>query len=343
MTEFRPRETPWQIDEADFHEIEGREDQIRFLLRYAVLAPSSHNSQPWVFRMTADGVEVYADPARRLPVVDPNDREMLMSIGAAVANLRVAAAHFGFETSVLFQPRREEALPIVLVSMRETCDPDRDLTRLFPSIVRRHTNRQMFQPRAIEEDALAGICDFIEQYGETIRFIVPHDRPRVAELVAEGDRILLRREAYRSELADWMRPNESSALDGICGDAFGIPGPLSALGPWMMRRIDVGGSTGEHDRDLAENAAGMVVITGYDDPASLVHAGETLEYFLLLLTSFGIHYSFLNQPVEVDDLRTQLWSMLRSARPPQLLLRIGYGRPVTKAMPRRPVATVLTK
>jgi hypothetical protein len=341
MTEFHPRQTPWQIDEADFYEIEDRQEQIRFLLRYAVLAPSSHNAQPWTFRITDEGVEVLADAGRRLPFADPHDRELRLGLGAALANLRVAAAHFGYETSVLYQPRAEESLPVALVAMRETSSPDRELARLFPSIARRHTNRQPFQPKAIEEDALSSICDFIEQYGDIIRFVVPHDRARIAELVADGDRQLLSHDSYRNELADWMRPNESSAADGMCGDGFGIPGPLSALGPWMVRRIDFGGSIAEHDRSLAESAAGIVVITSEDDTPSLVRAGEVLEYFLLLLTSHGIQYSFLNQPVEVDGLRGQLWSMLRSSRPPQLILRIGYARPVAKAMPRRPVDSVV--
>ena len=103
MNEFNPRKTPWQIDEADFYEIENREEQLRFLLRYAVLAPSSHNAQPWSFRITADGIEVFADFERRLPIADPGDRELLMSTGAAITNFRVAAAHFGFETTVFYE------------------------------------------------------------------------------------------------------------------------------------------------------------------------------------------------------------------------------------------------
>ena len=145
MEEFNPRKTPWQIDEADYYEIEDRDDQLRFLLRYAVLAPSGHNSQPWSFRITPDGIEVFADFERRLPISDPNDRELLMSLGAAVANLRVAAAHFGHETTVLYRTPREESVPIALVALRETCAPDPALSRLFPAITRRHTTRQPFQ------------------------------------------------------------------------------------------------------------------------------------------------------------------------------------------------------
>ena len=152
----------------------------------------------------------------------------------------------------------------------------------------------------------------------------------------------------QSDHADWRRLwtayltfYETKLPDGICGDAFGIPGPLSALGPLLMRSMDMGASQAKHDRQLAENAAGILVITSDDDRVSLVRAGEALERLLLLLTTLGIQYSFLNQPVEVTSLRRELWSMIRSAKPPQIVLRIGYATPLQRPMPRRPVADVV--
>lgn len=62
---------PWTIDPADFPAAGGPMRQLKFLLDYAVLAPSGHNSQPWLFRIGDGWVEVHADRTRRLPVVDP--------------------------------------------------------------------------------------------------------------------------------------------------------------------------------------------------------------------------------------------------------------------------------
>ena len=335
MTHFDPRRTPWSIDESEFYEIESREQQLRFLIRYAVLAPSSHNAQPWWFHIAGDAIEIHVDEERRLPISDPDDRELLLSLGACIANLRIAAAHFGFETTVMYEP-------VVTIALRETCGPDRSLARLFRSITLRHTNRRAFEERAIDDPALAELCDFIDATPDALRFIVPHDQPRVAELVAKADCALMQRDAWRGELADWMRPNESGATDGIAGDAFGIPGPVSALGPWMMRRFDLGPAQAAHDRDLAQRASGLIVVTAHDDRVSLLQAGETLERLLLLLTQLNISYSFLNQPIEVSEVRSELWSMIRTTRPPQLLLRIGYARATVRPMPRRPVENVVS-
>lgn len=339
MTEFDPRHTPWQIDESEFWEITDAPGRMEFLLRYAVLAPSGHNTQPWNFRITEAGIEVYADYTRRLPVADPGDRELLISVGAAIFNLRVAAAHFGFESTVLYGPMDNEAMAVALVTLRETCDAEEQLRRLFPAIPRRHTIRADFEAREIEPDALDHVCEAVEST-ENLHFIVPRDRPRTAELVEEADRILMSDERFRDELARWVRPNESSIGDGISADAFGIPGPLSALAPQLIRTVDAGGVRGKLHRRFAEHAPGLVVITGNDDTVSLIRAGEALERFLLTLTSLGVQYAFLNQVCQVPGLRTELWNLIRTPRPPQLLVRIGYGRDARRPMPRRQARAV---
>ncbi|HEX6083815.1 MAG TPA: nitroreductase [Thermoanaerobaculia bacterium] len=325
---------PWRIDESEFYELDDPRAQKEFLLRYAVLAPSGHNTQPWSFRLTDEGVEVYADTTRRLPVADPHDRELLISVGAAITNFRVAAAHFGFDTNVLYRDR-----PAALITMRETCAPDRSLRALFTAITQRHTNRGSFEHRPIDPEALDCICTLVES-SEMTRCVLPQESERIAELVEEADHRLLADEAWRTELAEWVRTNESTAGDGIPAEAFGIPGPLSAFAPYLLRNIDLGDARGRADRTLAQEAAGLIVISSDDDRPALVQAGETLERLLLTLTSLGVQYSFLNQPVQVPELRRELWDLVRTPKPPQVLLRIGYAQPVRRAMPRRPVSSV---
>jgi hypothetical protein len=330
-----PRREPWLIDEADFYEIEEARAQKEFLLRYAVLAPSGHNTQPWTFHIADEGVEVRPDYSRRLPVADPADRELMISIGAAITNLRVAAAHFGFESTTLYDGDG------ALITLRETCKPDEQLCALFPAITQRHTNRADFDRRPIDPETLDRICSAVDE-SELTRFIAPTERARTAELVDEADHRLLADPDWRNELAEWVRPNESDCVDGMCGDAFGIPGPLSAFAPWLVRNFDLGEARGKHDRMLAENAAGLIVVTSDDDRTALIQAGETLERLLLVRTSLNVQYAFLNQPVQLPDLRRELWHIIRTPKPPQLLLRIGYAPKVKLAMPRRPInATTL--
>ncbi len=334
---------PWLIDESEFYELDTHADQMAFLMRYAVLAPSSHNTQPWSFRVTRDGVEVYADYSRRCAVADPSDRELLMSVGAALTNFCVAAAHFGFEPTVLYQDRDEETLPAALIALRETCAPPAGLRRLFPAIQERHTNRARFEPREIDARALAELNEFVGSHSSFVQFVVPGDRTRASDLVARADRVLMASADFRGELADWIRPNSSTLADGMCTDGFGIPDPLAPATPWFLRRVDIGALQATRDRDLVEHCAGLIVMTAEDDRVSLIRAGEVLEMLLLVLTRLGVQYSFVNSPIEVDTLRSELWSMIRSPHPPQLLLRIGYATTAPRPQPRRDAEVAVIK
>lgn len=296
---------PWIIDEADFYEIESHEEQMQFLLRYAILAPSGHNSQPWSFRVTPEGIQVFADTSRRLMIVDHNDRELFMSVGAGITNFRVAAAHFGFETTVAYESRSHETSPVATIFVRETCAPNPDLAERFPAIRRRHTNREPYDHQPLEPAAMQAICDVVDASPDTLRLILPRDTERVAECVASAEKALLARPAYRAELA----------------------GQNDRLSP-------------RRDARLTRSASVLLLVTSDDDQVSLVKAGETLELLLLTITLAGLQYSLLSAPVEVDESREQLRSLVGSARAPQLLLRIGSAAASARPTPRRPVESM---
>jgi len=301
---------PWIIDEADFYEIESHDEQMQFLLRYAILAPSGHNTQPWSFHITPEGVQVFADTSRRLLVVDRNDRELLMSIGAAITNFRVAAAHFGFETTVAYEPRSMESLPVATIFVRETCGPDEQLAALFPAIRRRHTNREPYDEQPLDPETLQRVCDVIDGSSETLRLILPRDTERVAEFVARAEKALLARPAYCAELSDWVG---------------------SGLGTLHPKR----------DAELTRSASLLLVATADEDQIPLVKAGETLELLLLTITLAGLQYSILSAPVEVDETRESLRLLAGSTREPQLLLRIGLAATHVQPTQRRPLESVI--
>jgi nitroreductase len=79
----------------------GRERLLR-LVEYAILAPSSHNSQPWTFAVSEDEIRIFVDRDRWLPMADPDQRELYVSIGCALENLLIAAERFGRTTRVWY-------------------------------------------------------------------------------------------------------------------------------------------------------------------------------------------------------------------------------------------------
>jgi len=147
QTDYDPMTTPYGVNENDFPWGGPADEQAAFLLRYAILAPSTHNTQPWKFALVPGGIEVFADYSRRMPVVDPGNRELLMSVGAAIFTLRVAAEWFGMECRVTYSHSGDSERPLAVASIARREPPaqgDEAIASLFGPIVRRHTNRHPF-------------------------------------------------------------------------------------------------------------------------------------------------------------------------------------------------------
>jgi hypothetical protein len=100
------------LEEDEMSDIAGTlgltPDQTVSVLETAGLAPSLHNTQPWSFRVGPDVIELHADPARRLPAADPQDRELRMACGAALFNLRLALQGQGIRPIVTVLPDRAQ-------------------------------------------------------------------------------------------------------------------------------------------------------------------------------------------------------------------------------------------
>lgn len=318
----------------------GPSERIRFFLGYAVMAPSRHNSQPWVFEIEGDEVRLFADRTRALPVCDPDGREMVMACGAALQNLRVAAAHFGYTTSceVLCRPS-DELLARVRLEERHPATPGTE--DLFAAIPRRRTNRLPFEGREPPTGIVAALCREAGSEGASLRPVEEPQRVAAAELVAEGDRLQWGSARFRSEVASWTRVNATRRGDGIPGYASGMGDAASLLHPLVMRLADPGPAEASRDRRRALGSPVLLVLsTPGDEARDWLAAGEALERILLGAMASGLQASYFNQPIEAADLRPRLREVLGETGHPQVMLRLGYGPPM-RPTPRRPVEAVL--
>jgi nitroreductase len=317
-------------------------DKLRSSVRYAVRAPSSHNSQPWRFVLVGETLELRPDRTRALPVVDPDDRELIISCGGALFFLCLALRHFGSAPQVERLPNPDD--PDLLARVRLTGGWERTAEdeALFQAIPHRHTNRQPFQPRHLPEGLGPALEAAAQASGTWLHvFRTPEARSAIASLVAEGDRLQMADKRFRRELAAWLRPNWSDRRDGMPGFAIGYGDVMAAAGPLIVRTFDVGRGRAAHDEELAEGSPLLALLgTSSDAPLHWLEAGEALSHVLLRAQVDGVSASFLNQPIEVPELRPRL--QLVAGRPgyPQMLLRLGYGSELP-GTPRRPVSEVL--
>lgn len=318
--------------------------RARFLaaLRYAVLAPSSHNSQPWVFRQRGDALDLLADRSRALPVVDPDDRELIISCGVVLRFLRVALTHFGQGASVALLPDANEPDLLARVTLTDAIEPKPRDHELFQAILSRRTNRFPFEPRPVPEPLLGRARNLAEKEGGWLQTLTgEEDRATLAELIAEGDRQQLADRRFRRELASWVHSNRSTTRDGMPGYTHGLGDLAAEVGPLVIRTFDIGDGRAARDRQLALGSPALAVLwTEQDTLRDWLRAGQSLGAALLSFQSDGISVSYLNQPIELPELRDQVRSLLGREGAPQIVLRLGFGRQV-RTTPRRRVEDVL--
>jgi nitroreductase len=298
----------------------------------AIRAPSLHNTQPWLFRVTGTGIEVHADPTRQLALADPDGRALRVSCGAAIYNLRLALQRLGYVPSVQLVGTAG-LLAVVQTAGRRVPTPME--IELYDAIARRHSNRYPFEETPVSLDVRASLLDAARAEECWLDLILgPAGLETVAQLVRVADRILTADPAYLAEVAAWTRSIGGS--DGVSQRAGGpLPEPQE-----LLARRDYGGPPLGSARDFEREPLVGVLGARTESPWDDLVAGQALQRVLLTATSLGLATSLMSQPIEVARVREQLRLGLRRAGAPHMLLRFGYALPAP-ATPRRPLADVL--
>jgi nitroreductase len=337
---------PRKVSELDFPAFGSAEEKLRFLIHYAVLAPSGHNTQPWLFDVAGGALTLHADRSRTLPVVDPADRALTMSCGAALLYLRLALRHYGYAGEVETLPDPDAPGLLARVRLGPPREPTLAEERLFKGMLTRRTNRQAYEDRPVPESSVRALRRAVQGEGATLHLVrSPERKEDVAALIAKGDRRQMKDKAFRRELAAWIRKGDGPSRDGMPAYAFGLSKRVDFMTPvaaFVLRRFDMGKGQAAKDYELATGSPLLAVLaTGGDTPSDWLQAGQALGRLLLQVEALGLSASFLNQPIEEAALRPRLRSLLGAEDIPQVLLRVGVGPDVSAPTPRRPVSEVL--
>lgn len=341
-TNTNPHLDVWKVRETDFPFEASPSQQLKFLLKYAILAPSSHNAQPWLFSVDDRAIEIHADRSRALRVIDPDDRQLFIACGCALFHLRLAMEHFGHEAMVDLFPDPGDPDLVARVARGSRIAESEARRSLFAAILRRRTNRQAFEDRSVELELVSGLSNALEEHSVWLHFIGDEmERRSLADLVAEGDRRQWASRQFRRELAAWTHPLTVHTNAGIPHDSLNPDDLLSYTSHRFIRTFDLGNGKAALDRDIVMRSPKLCILgTAYDEPHNWVETGQALAHLLLLARHHELHTSFLNQPLEIEDLRPQVARAVGSNGFPQLILRMGYGSDVHPT-PRRSVPEVL--
>ena len=311
------------------------EGTVRAAIGLAARAPSIHNTQPWICRLGASSVHLYADPTRWLPATDADRRDLIVSCGAMLHHLEVALAGLGIDVTVHRLPNPADpdhlaALVMVPGRLRDSAIEN------AAAMLRRRTDRRPFGRFPMPEQLLDQLIKCASERGAVLRAIDPDEHGELLRTVLQDAAESQDKDpAYQMELALWAGREinddgiPSASLLGSTGRAWNG----SRSFPVGQIEIPIGAAPDE--------ATFLVLGTSSDDRLSQLRAGEALSAVLLRATAMGMASCPLSQPLEVASTRLRLRDeVLDGTVSPQLMLRLGWAqwgtpRPIT---PRRAVA-----
>ncbi|MFZ4806821.1 MAG: Acg family FMN-binding oxidoreductase [Hyphomicrobiaceae bacterium] len=310
------------------------------LIRYATLAASGHNAQPWRFRVGDGQIAVLPDLARRTPIVDPDDHHLFVSLGCASENLSLASGAQGRPGTIAFDPAAGGAV-VVTFGPGPAENP-----ALVAAIPKRQSTRADYDGRPVSAADLRTLAASAALPG--VDLVLMTDRQqmdRVRDLVVAGNTAQMADPAFLRELKSWLRfsPREAALSgDGLFGAASGSPILPSWLGPslfdWVFRAES---ENAKYASQLRSSSGIAVFVSEKDDREHWALAGRACQRFALQATALGIKQAYINQPVEVPSLRPALASLAGlPGRRPDIVMRFGFG-PTLPFSARRPVQGTL--
>lgn len=317
----------------------GQTPEVAELVRFATLAANSHNTQPWRFRISDSGIDILPDMTRQLPAVDPDNHHLFASLGCAAENLSIAAGLSGRPGVASFDATNGGA---VSFKFGEAAPDD---PALLDAIPKRQSTRGDYDGRPVSADALAKLAAATV---EGVDLVLVTDRAqidRIRDLVIAGNSRQMADPHFMRELKAWLRFNPRQAMDsgdGLFSASSGNPALPAWLGSLALDVFFTAASENDkYARQIASSAGIAVFVARKDDPEHWMLAGRACQRFALQATALGMKYAFINQPVEVADLRPALSALVGlPERRPDIVVRFGYGAQLPYS-PRRPVAAVL--
>lgn len=300
------------------------------ILYLASLAPSGHNTQPWLVKY----LEPYhwmigSDKSKWLPAVDPTQRETILSIGAFIQNLEYAANNLGYNCAFNVVATTNQDADIVEVTLTKTLTAIRfDVEK----IKHRRTVRSHYLAEAITKNDLGFLTDADKEYCHFLPNTSKEFR-LVNEQTIEANRLQNYRDDAQSELADWIRFSSKDAqvhADGLTMASMEITGiPAWLLRNFYNKKKVMALSFRDQAIDkvveqVAQSGGWLLLTSKGNDVATLIETGKRFQRLFLKVRERNIAIHPMTQILEETATNATINQSIGISDSIQFILRIGY-------------------
>jgi len=333
------------MDPRDILKIKSENERIKFVLDFARLAPSSHNTQPWLFSIKGRSVEIWGNKKRVLPASDSNHRQFFISLGCTLENIIVAADYCGFEYDFKIFPDDKENFLVAKIEFKNLAPqvrPEKESS--IHAIQARHANRSPYLAKSVPPQFINEIKS-LEAEGMKIAVIEDTDiKEGLAKIVCDATEAAFYDKGFTGELSRWIKPSLKKYRDGMPGYNIGIPWPMSFVVPLIIRYLNVARQQRKMvEEPLKQTPCFLVISSENDDRRSWVEAGRALESVWLKATEAGLKMSPLAAGIQIGDFQRKMREFLKSDLYPQVFSRLGYQDKATAPSPRLNMEEILVE
>lgn len=316
--------------------------ELELMIEAACKAPSGHNSQPWLFRVNENSIDIVPNFTKSLPIVDGNNRELFISLGAATENLCLMAGNLGYKPSMKIDAAKQE------IKIDLTKDAELQKDDLVFQIDSRQTNRQMYNDKSISQDSLS-LLNNSKLYNHTHRYVINRNDSNfqiIKSFVARGNEIQMNDENFKKELLQYIRFNNKEVKEnptGLTYKVMGAPAMPGFISKPLVKSFLSPKKQNKSDLKKIDSSSNLIIFTTQrDSMEDWINLGRSLERYLLTATKLGIASAFLNQACEIKNLSEEMKTSISFLGDgyPTLILRIGYA-PKAPYSPRQKIEDVV--
>lgn len=319
------------------------DSQFIQIIKDATSAPSSHNTQPWKFKIDKQQIIITPDFTKRLKVVDPDDHALFISLGCALENLLLSAKAHGYSPKVEMNFTGDQNE--IIVDLLKNGNEQKDF--LYDFVATRQSTRNKYDAEPIVPDLIDQLKTS-NSYDE-VEIIFFTDKEQIKKLkpyIIEGSNRQFNNKEFVNELITWIRFNEKTAKkmgDGLWGPCTGSPNVPKFIGKIVVKNFTSAKSEVKRWSNLINKSAGFALFVAKDNSkVNWVKLGQSFQRFGLRATQLNIKHAHANMPCEELEVRKKLIRELNLLnKHPLLLVRFGYAEKMPYSF-RRPVEEVLS-
>ncbi len=327
----------WDIQAKNFPKNGSIEDKIRFLIGYGILAPSTHNTQPWLFEINSNQLTINPNIELKLPEADPSGRNLYISLGACLFNIQVAAKYFELNIEEKIITTGKNNAKIEMIFTLNSKDSDQLNSRLFEAIPNRYSEKRISEPVKISDSEWAKLK--INPSRDTA-ISITKEKTKIHDLaqdVYKAAASYSKVPKFGRELAMWMRPNKTTSGDGMTGQVSGLTTGKVVVGKTLMKHMPKSMKIFAKkylEQTIKSSALGLISTT-HDEPKDWIESGKVYEELALKSTNFHISLGPMAALIETKY-RSQLHTHFKDTKKfPQMFFRMIRVNTSTIHSPRR--------